>query len=175
LTSDKGFVPMLPTQQHPDYPSIYSLGVASQLAQPDKTPVPIGLPKSGEMAEGMGMAVAHNIARELGVLKSAPVKATLGAVCFAEFGRDGLVFMANPVLPDPATGQYDRSFTLRGPWVPLAKQAFELYYMTKMRVGAAVPWFESFGLKALFGISLIKPTVPNHPSEPPSRTAVMSL
>lgn len=174
LTNEKGFVPMLPTQQHPDFPRIYSLGVASHLAQPDKTPVPIGLPKSGEMAEGMGMAVAHNIARELGVLKTAPVKATLGAVCFAEFGRDGLVFMANPVLPDPATGQYDRSFTIRGPWVPLAKQAFEIYYMTKMRVGVAVPWFESLGLKTLFGISLIKPTVPNHPNDSPSQTTAMS-
>lgn len=174
LTNEKGFVPMLPTQQHPDFANIYSLGVASQLAQPDKTLVPMGLPKSGEMAEGMGMAVAHNIARELGVLTSPPVKATLGAVCFAEFGRDGLVFMANPVLPDPATGQYDRSFTIRGPWVPLAKQAFELYYMTKMKVGAAVPWFESLGLKTLFGISLIKPTVPNHPADPSAQTAAMS-
>lgn len=177
LTNDKGFVPMLPTQQHPDFPTIYSLGVASHLAQPDHTAVPIGLPKSGEMAEGMGMAVAHNIARELGVLKSAPVKATLGAVCFAEFGNDGLVFMANPVLPDPATGRYDRSFTIRGRWVPWAKQAFEIYYMTKMRVGAAVPWFESLGLKTLFGISLIKKTVPNPPSDdnPSSGTAVLSL
>ena len=165
LTNDKGFVPMLPTQQHPDFPSIYSLGVASQLAQPDPTAVPIGLPKSGEMAEGMGLAVAHNIARELGVLNSAPVKATLGAVCFAEFGNDGLVFMANPVLPDPVTGRYDRSFTLRGRWVPWAKQAFERYYLTKMRMGAAVPWFESLGLKALFGISLIKKTVPNPPTD----------
>jgi sulfide:quinone oxidoreductase len=174
LATDKGFVPMLPTQQHPDFPTIYSLGVASHLAQPDKTPVPIGLPKSGEMTEGMGMAVAHNIARELGVLTSAPVKASLGAVCFAEFGRDGLVFMANPVLPDPAKGQYDRSFTIRAPWVPLAKQAFELYYMTKMRMGSAVPWFERLGLKTLFGISLIKPTVPNQGNDNAAHTAAMS-
>ena len=173
LTNDKGFVPMLPTQQHPDFPTIYSLGVASQLTQPDSTPVPVGLPKSGEMTEGMGMAVAHNIARELGVLKSAPVKATLGALCFAEFGRDGLVFMANPVLPDPVTGRYDRSFTIRGPWVPFAKQAFELYYMTKMRVGVAVPWVESLGLKMLFDISLIKPTVPNQATDTPLPPAVM--
>jgi sulfide:quinone oxidoreductase len=126
------------------------------------------------MAEGMGVAVAHNIARDLGVLKSAPVKATLGAVCFAEFGRDGIVFMANPVLADPATGRRDRSFTLRGPWVPFAKQAFEVYYMTKMRVGVAVPWFEKLGLKTLFGISLVKPTVPSQPPDSSSQTAAMS-
>jgi len=174
LTNDKGFVPMLPTQQHPDFANIYSLGVASHLAQPDVTQVPIGLPKSGEMAEGMGMAVAHNIARDLGVIKSAPVKATLGAVCFAEFGNDGLVFMANPVLPNPATGRYDRSFTLRGRWVPWAKQAFEIYYLAKMRFGAAVPWFERLGLKTLFGISLIKKTVPNQPTDPPPETPALS-
>ncbi len=175
LTDAKGFMPTLPTQQHPHFANIYSLGVASQLAQPDKTPVPIGMPKSGEMAEGMGVAVAHNIARDLGVLTSAPLRATLGAVCFAEFGRDGIVFMANPVIPNPATGRRDRSFTLRGPWVPLAKQAFEVYYMTKMRLGVAVPWFENLGLKALFGISLVKPIVPPQPAEPsPSSPAAVS-
>jgi len=174
LTDAKGFVPMLPTQQHPDFPSLYSLGVASKLSQPDQTAVPIGLPKSGEMAEGMGVAVAHNIARELGVINSAPLKATLGAVCFAEFGRDGIVFMANPVLPDPVSGHRDRSFTLRGPWVPLAKQAFEIYYLTKMRLGVAVPWFESLGLKTLFGISLVKPTVPHRAIPPSSQTSIAS-
>ncbi|MBE7380673.1 MAG: FAD-dependent oxidoreductase [Leptolyngbya sp. SIO1E4] len=174
LTDAKGFVPMLPTQQHPDFPNIYSLGVATQLAQPDSTLVPMGLPKSGEMTEGMGMAVAHNIARDLGLLKSAPIKATLGAVCFAEFGRDGIVFMANPVLPNPATGRPDHSFTLRGPWVPLVKQAFEIYYMAKMRLGLAVPWFERLGLKLLLGLSLVKPTVPSTAVQTSEKTAVVS-
>jgi hypothetical protein len=43
-----------------------------------------------------------------------------------------------------------------------------------MRFGAAVPWFESLGLKTLFGISLIKKTVPNQPTDPPSETPALS-
>jgi len=39
-----------------------------------------------------------------------------------------------------------------------------------------VPWFESLGLKAFFGISLIKKTVPNSPTrnDSASETATLS-
>jgi sulfide:quinone oxidoreductase len=39
-------------------------------------------------------------------------------------------------------------------WV---KIAFEEYFMTKMRWGVGMPWFEKLGLKILFGLSLLKP------------------
>jgi sulfide:quinone oxidoreductase len=156
LGDDKGFIPILPTQQHPGFPEIYGLGVSVSLAQPDKPRVPIGLPKSGQMTEAMGMAVAHNIAVELGAIQ-APLKLpTLEAICFAEFGDTGILYVAAPVLPDPVTQERHRAYAVQGKWVVWAKTAFEQYFMTKMRRGVAVPWFERLGLKTMFGVDLVK-------------------
>lgn len=156
LTDEKGFVPILPTYQHPDFPSIYSLGVAVQLTPPAKTPVPTGVPKTGQMTEAMGMAVAHNIARELGQMQAAPVTPTLEAICMADFGDTGIIFIAAPVLPDPVTGNRRRSMAKKGRWVSWSKIAFEKFFLTKMRLGMAVPWFERWGLQ-MMGLSLVEP------------------
>lgn len=165
LTNPKGFVPVTKTYRHPQYASIYALGVSVQLDQPEKTPIPIGLPKSGEMTEAMGMAVAHNIAVSLGAVKEDYKVPTLEALCFAEFGNTGIAYVAVPVVPDPATGKRRRSYALRGRWVAWVKAAFEEYFMIKMRTGASVPWFELLGLRLLFGLDLVRPTreVDNQP------------
>lgn len=156
LTDEKGFVPILPTYQHPEFPSIYSLGVAVQLTPPEKTPIPTGVPKTGQMTEAMGIAVAHNIARELGALRAAPVTPTLEAICMADFGDTGIIFIADPVLPDPVTGKRRRSVAKKGRWVSWSKMAFEKFFLTKMRLGMAVPWFERWGLQ-MMGLSLVEP------------------
>lgn len=157
LGTEKGFIPILPTQQHPQFPEIYALGVSVNLTQPDQAHVAIGMPKSGQMTEAMGMAVAHNIAVELGAIQAPLTVPTLEAICFAEFGDTGILYVAAPVLPDPATQQRRYAYAVQGPWVVWGKTAFEQYFMTKMRFGAAVPWFERLGLKALFGVDLVKP------------------
>lgn len=108
------------------------------------------------MTEAMGMAVAHNIAIELGVFSAPPVTPTLDAICFADFGNSGILFLANPVLPDLATGKRRRAVALSGAWVTWAKAAFERYFLAKMRFGTAVPWFEKLALK-LLGLSLVAP------------------
>ncbi|MGB5631455.1 MAG: FAD-dependent oxidoreductase [Waterburya sp.] len=156
LTNEKGFIPVLPSQRHSDFPSIYALAVGVHLEQPDKTPVPIGLPKSGEMTEAMGVAVAHNIAVELGAIKSPLTTPTLEALCFAEYGDTGIAYIAAPVLPDPATGKRRYSYAVRGRWVNWVKAAFEEYFLLKMRWGLGMPWFEKLGLKLLFGLSMLK-------------------
>lgn len=156
LTNDKGFVPILPSQRHPAYPSIYALGVSVDLKQPDKTSVPIGLPKSGQMTEAMGTAVAHNIAVELGAISSPLSKPTLEALCFAEFGSIGIAYIAAPVLPDPVTGKRRYSYAAKGIWVNWVKAAFEEYFLLKMRWGLGMPWFEKLGLRLLFGLSMLK-------------------
>ncbi|MGG6293774.1 NAD(P)/FAD-dependent oxidoreductase [Leptolyngbya sp. AN02str] len=157
LGNEKGFIPILPTQQHPHFPNIYALGVSVNLAQPDKPRVPIGMPKSGQMTEAMGMAVAHNIAVELGAMPAPLTVPTLEAICFAEFGKTGILYVAAPVLPDPDTQQRRYAYAVQGSWVVWSKTAFEQYFMTKMRRGAAVPWFERLGLKTLFGVDLVRP------------------
>lgn len=162
LADAKGFIPILPTQRHPDFPNIYAAGVSIKLAQPDQTRVPIGLPKSGQMAEAMATAVAHNIAVELGAIQDSLQVPTLDALCFAEFGNTGIAYIAAPVLPDPETGKRKRSYAVRGPWVVWVKAAFEEYFMVKMRTGVGMPWFEKLGLRVLFGLQMLKPTTINY-------------
>lgn len=159
LGNEKGFIPVLPTQQHTKFPNIYALGVSVSLAQPEQTRVPIGLPKSGQMTEAMGMAVAHNIAVELGAMPAPMRLPTLEALCFAEFGDTGILYAAAPVLPNPATKQRRYAYAVQGKWVTWGKMAFDQYFMTKMRLGVALPWFERLGLKALFDVDLVKPVV----------------
>jgi len=157
LANAKGFIPILPTQRHPDFPEIYAAGVSTQLTQPDKTLVPIGLPKSGQMAEAMATAVAHNIAVDLGAIKASRIVPTLEALCFAEFGETGIAYLAAPVLADPKTGKRKTSYAVKGPWVVWVKAAFEEYFMVKMRTGLGMPWFEKLGLRTLFGLKMLKP------------------
>lgn len=168
LGNEKGFIPVLPTYQHPNFPSVYALGVAVNLAQPEQFRVPIGLPKSGQMTEAMGMAVAHNIAVQLGVTQKPLQTPTLEAICFAEFGDTGILYVAAPVLPDPATSQRRYSYAVQGKWVVWGKALFEQYFMTKMRLGAAVPWYERLGLRAIFGVDLVKPIAVLPPETPAS-------
>jgi len=157
LGNEKGFLPTLPTLQHPQYPEIYGVGVSVHLDQPDQTLVPIGLPKSGQMTEAMAMVAAHNIAVALGAVQAPPHVPTLEALCFADYGGTGIAYIAAPVLPDPMTGQRRYSYAAAGRWVTWAKAAFEHYFMIKMRLGLGLPWFEKLGIRLLFGLALSQP------------------
>lgn len=156
LTDAKGFVPVLPTYRHPDFDSVYAVGVVTQLKPPESTPIPIGVPKVGQMIEEMAMAVAHNLALALGVRSGSPLAPTLQAICFADFGDNGALFFADPLLPNPLTGKRHRSFTTKGIWISWVKAGFEQYFMNKMRLGWAMPWFERLALRAI-GLPLVMP------------------
>ncbi|MGK7925148.1 MAG: NAD(P)/FAD-dependent oxidoreductase [Spirulina sp.] len=156
LGNAKGFIPVRPTCKHQTLPGIYALGVSVDLKQPDKTPIAIGLPKSGQMTEAMAIAVARNIAVELGEIRAPLQIPTLEALCFAEFGNTGIAYIAAPVIPDSVTGKRRYSYAVQGAWVAWVKAAFEEYFMYKMRFGAGMPWFEKLGLRALFGLDIVK-------------------
>ncbi len=170
LTDEKGFLPVLNTYQHPEYPSIYSAGVVTQLAPPEQTEVPLGAPKTGQMTESMAMAVAHNIAKELGEIKAPQVKPSLEAICMADFGDTGIIFIAAPVVPDPSVGHRRHATALRGLWVNWAKNAFEWYFLMKMRWGTAVPWFEKLGLY-LLRLTLVT-AIPETPAQEKDLTSI---
>lgn len=159
LTDAKGFVPVLPTYRHPDFESVYAVGVVTQLKPIEVTEIPIGVPKVGQMTEEMVMSVAHNIALDLGVISGHPIRPTLQAICFADFGDTGALFLADPLLPD-SEGRRRRAFTTKGFWVSWAKNAFEKYFLHKMRLGWTMPWFERAGLR-LLGLPLVEPIVPS--------------
>lgn len=156
IADEKGFVPVLPTYRHPDFDSIYALGVVVKITPSEKTPIPTGVPKTGQMTEAMGMAVAHNIALCLEEHSQASVIPTLAAICMADFGDRGIVFIADPVLPDAKTGKRRKSVAAEGRWVSWSKTLFEQFFLIKMRLGMSVPWFERLGLK-LFNLNLVEP------------------
>jgi len=155
LADEKGFLPVLPTGQHPQFDSIYAAGVSVQIHPPESTPIPIGVPKTGQMTEAMAIAAVHNIALRLGEGSGSPLKPTLEAICLADFGDTGIAFIASPVLPDPVTGNRRKAVAMQGRWVSWSKIAFEKFFLAKMRWGLAVPWFERLGLKML-GLSLVE-------------------
>jgi len=158
LTDAKGFVPVLPTYRHPEFSSIYSVGVVTQLKAVEQTPIPTGAPKVGLMSEEMALAVAQNIALELGVTSGNQYRPTLQAICFADFGNTGALFLADPLLPD-ASGERKRAFIYHGFLVPWIKAGFEKYFLTKMRFGWTIPWFEKIGFRAI-GLPLVEPIIP---------------
>lgn len=158
LTDAKGFIPVLPTYRHPEFETVYAVGVITQLKAVEPTPIPIGAPKVGLMTEEMALAVAHNIALALGIKVGPLLQPTLQAICFADFGDTGALFLADPLLPD-AAGDRHRALTYKGLWVCWMKSFFEQYFMTKMRLGWTVPWFERLGFRAI-GLPLVEPLTP---------------
>lgn len=167
LGNEKGLIPIQPTGKHQTLPHIYALGVSIDLKQPERTPIAIGLPKSGQMTEAMAVSVAHNIAVELAEIRTPLQTPTLEALCFAEFGNTGIAYIAAPVISDPITGKRRYSYAVQGRWVAWTKAAFEEYFMLKMRFGVGMPWYEKFGLRALFGLDIVT-SLPN--SEKKERT-----
>lgn len=155
LANEKVFIPVLPTYEHPQFSSVYALGVSVALPE-TKQDCGLGLPKTGQMTEAMGLAVTHNIGVNLGAIADNLKTPTLEAICFAEFGDTGIVYVAAPVIPDAAIGKRRYAYALQGRWVNWAKAAFEKYFLLKMKLGWGLPWFEILGLRILFGLSLLK-------------------
>ena len=95
------------------------------------------------MIESMVTAAAQNIGALLrGEHPNA--EATWNAVCLADFGDRGIAFVAEPQLPPRNV-----NWSSQGVWVHYAKQAFEKYYLRKMRRGESEPFYERWIMQAL--------------------------
>ena len=135
----------------PDYPNIYGVGVCVAIPPVQKTPIPTGAPKTGQMIEGMAVAVAHNIYNDI---KNNPerVAPRLPAICIADFGDKGFFVLADPVLPPRQRVLYKE-----GRWAHWMKEIFERYFMFKVKtIRNITPWFEELGLKFMFDIDYIE-------------------
>ena len=62
LTNPRGFVLADRHQRNPAFPDVFSVGVCVAIPPIGKTPVPVGVPKTGFMIESMVTATAQNIA-----------------------------------------------------------------------------------------------------------------
>ncbi len=151
LVNPRGFVLVDKYQRNPTYPNVFGIGVAVAIAPTGKTPVPVGVPKTGFMIESMVTATAKNIGSLLHN-KPAEEQATWNAVCLADFGDEGVAFIAQPQIPPRNV-----NWSAHGKWVHLAKEQFEKYFIGKLRRGQSETFYEALALKVL-GIAKLKET-----------------
>jgi sulfide:quinone oxidoreductase len=149
LTNPRGFIVVDKTQRNPKYPNIFGVGVGIAIPPVTATPVPTGVPKTGFMIESMVTATAINIG-DLLRGKPATAEATWNAVCLADFGDNGVAFVAEPEIPPRNV-----NWSSKGVWVHYAKVAFEKFFLRKIRSGESEPFYERFVLEQL-GIRKIK-------------------
>ena len=149
LTNPRGFVIVDQHQRNPTYKNIYSVGVCVALPPVEKTPLPVGTPKTGYMIESMVTATAHNIRDELAGKEPSDIP-SLSALCLADLGDTGVAFLAVPQIPPRNT-----TWSNHGKWVHLAKIGFEKYFMRKVRKGISEPFYERLTLK-LMGVVRLK-------------------
>ncbi len=150
LTNPRGFIVVDKHQRNPTFPNVFALGVCVAIAPTGKTPVPVGVPKTGFMIESMVTAIARNIG-DLVDGKAAASEATWNAICLADFGDGGVAFVAQPQIP-PRNVNWSAS----GKWVHLAKVGFEKYFLAKVKRGESEPFYEKLALDVM-GIHKIKP------------------
>jgi sulfide:quinone oxidoreductase len=149
LTNPRGFILVDKHQRNPKFPEIFGIGVCVAIPPVGKTPVPVGVPKTGFMIESMVSATAQNIKRLVDGLET-NAQGTWNAVCLADFGDSGMAFVAQPQIPPRNV-----NWSAEGKWVHLAKIGFEKYFIGKMRSGQSEPFYEHLALQML-GIEKLK-------------------
>ena len=149
LTNPRGFIVIDKHQRNPTFPNVFGVGVCVAIPPVGKTPLAVGVPKTGFMIESMVTATAENIAS---LLKGEQPKAvaTWNAVCLADFGDDGIAFVAQPQIPPRNV-----NWSSQGKWVHAAKIGFEKYFLRKVRQGKAETFYENLVLDML-GIKKLK-------------------
>jgi sulfide:quinone oxidoreductase len=152
LTNPRGFILVDQHQRNPTFPDVFAIGVCVAIPPTGPTPVPVGVPKTGFMIESMVTATAHNIGSLLRGEKP-KARATWNAVCLADFGDGGVVFVAQPQIPPRNV-----NWAAKGAWVHLAKVGFEKYFLRKVRSGESEPFYERFLMRQLNIQKLKEPT-----------------
>ncbi|MBB5518453.1 NAD(P)/FAD-dependent oxidoreductase [Amphiplicatus metriothermophilus] len=149
LVNPRGFVLVDKHQQNETFTNVFSVGVCVAIPPVGKTPVPVGVPKTGFMIESMVAATAKNIAALIEG-RSPENEATWNAVCLADFGDGGVAFVAMPQIPPRNV-----NWSAQGKWVHMAKGAFEKYFLRKVRRGNPEPIYEKAVLN-LMGVHKLK-------------------
>ena len=149
LVNPRGFVTIDRHQRNATYPNVFAVGVCVAIPPVGKTPLPVGVPKTGFMIESMVTATADNIAALLRGEEPRAV-ATWNAVCLADFGDGGIAFVAQPQIPPRNV-----NWSSQGKWVHAAKVGFEKYFLHKVRSGKSETFYEALALD-LLGIKKLK-------------------
>lgn len=144
LTDSKGLILTNDFMQSRAYPDIFGVGVCVHLDAYESTPVPVGIPKTGYMIESMGSAVVKNIQRLCSGESDLRSKPAMNAVCIADFGHTGAIFVTLPQIPPR-----HHDYTYTGKLATLAKIAFERYFLHKIESGDCDPYYEKYMLKLI--------------------------
>lgn len=138
LANPVGFVPVDDHFRHPEQADVYAAGVATAIAPPEPTPVPAGVPKTGQMSETMAKVAAQNIVADLegGKHRELPIS-ELSAICVLDAGDNGIIFKADHVLAHGAYAddEVPSARVMAGPQAHWAKLAFERYFLLSRRHG----------------------------------------
>jgi sulfide:quinone oxidoreductase len=129
LGNPRGFIPVDKNYRHVKHKNVFAVGVAMAIAPPEATPVPTGVPKTGDMTVKMAKAAAMTIAAEASG-RSQPRADELGVVCLMDMGNTAAMMKAYPVLPPRQS-----SYTKKAVWARWLKLGFERYFLWKMRNG----------------------------------------
>jgi sulfide:quinone oxidoreductase len=129
LGNPRGFIPVDKNYRHVKHKNVFAVGVAMAIAPPEATPVPTGVPKTGDMTVKMAKAAAMTIAAEVSG-RSQPLADELGVVCLMDMGNTAAMMKAYPVLPPRQS-----SYTKKAVWARWLKLGFERYFLWKMRNG----------------------------------------
>jgi len=152
LTNPRGFVLADKHQRNPKYRNVFSVGVCVAIPPYEATPLAVGMPKTGYMIESMVTATAYNIT-DLVAGKEPTHLPSWNAVCLADFGDNGVAFLAIPQIPPRNV-----NWSGQGYWVHLAKVGFEKYFLRKVRTGSSEPGYERFLMKTI-GVERLKPKI----------------
>lgn len=143
LVNPRGFVLVDEHQRNRAFPNIFALGVCIAIPPVGTSLVPVGVPKTGFMIESMSAAIAQNI-RALILGQEPSAQASWNAICLADFGDDGVAFVAQPQIPPRNV-----NWASQGRWVHYAKIAFEKFFLRKIRLGQTEPAYERLALKVM--------------------------
>ncbi|MBP7648564.1 MAG: FAD-dependent oxidoreductase [Phenylobacterium sp.] len=149
LTNPRGFILVDKHQRNPTFPNVFALGVCVAIPPTGKTPVPVGVPKTGFMIESMVTAIAKNLGQIVDG-QATTNEATWNAFCLADFGDGGVAFVAQPQIPPRNV-----NWAAEGKWVHLAKVAFEKYFLRKIKRGESEPFYEKLALDVM-GLRKVK-------------------
>jgi NADH dehydrogenase FAD-containing subunit len=132
LGNPRGFIEVKDTYQTVTHPNVYAVGIATAVPAPWASANAVGVPKTGFPAETMARVAAENIASQ--IRGEAPTKeenfADIPAVCIMDAGNNGVVILADKMLPPRKHG-----VMIPGPQSHAAKLAFEKYFLWKARHG----------------------------------------
>jgi sulfide:quinone oxidoreductase len=149
LANPRGFITIDKHQRNATFPNVFAVGVCVAIPPVGKTPLPVGVPKTGFMIESMVTATAANVAALIKGEEPQAV-ATWNAVCLADFGDEGIAFVAQPQIPPRNV-----NWSSQGKWVHAAKIGFEKYFLRKVRAGQSEAFYENLVLDML-GIRKLK-------------------